>query len=464
MAAINIIDKTIEVRGRKLLEKITLLIEDNDHWVILGANGSGKSLLGKLISDESEGKTGYVSFEKEKSILDYEREHDETDFLNYPDPGRSASEYILQSVADRTLLHDLATQFHFSELLERGLKYLSSGEMRKVIIAEALMSHPGLLILDEPFDGLDVQSREDLTSLLIRLSRDKIQIVLLLNRFSEIPPFISHIGYMQDKRLILQGTSQQMLNSEELKRLHYFHGKIPEALPSPIINDDNLYKGEILVNMNNIRVAYGEKVVLDGLSWQLKRHEHWKIVGPNGVGKSTMLSLISGDNPQAYANDLTLFGMKRGSGETVWDIKKHLGIVSSSFQTSYRVKTSVLLTVISGFYDSVGVYSKYSEQEEKKAMEWLGLIHLDHKARSPLHNLSFGEQRMVLIVRAMVKHPPLLILDEPCQGLDEINRYMVLKLIDIIAGQSGTTLLFVSHHNEDKIESINRELLLEFKP
>ena len=209
-------------------------------------------------------------------------------------------------------------------------------------------------------------------------------------------------------------------------------------------------------------MAYGDKVVLDGLNWQLKRGEHWKILGPNGVGKSTMLSLISGDNPQAYANDLTLFGMKRGSGETVWDIKKHIGLLSSSFQTSYRVKTSVLMTVISGFYDSVGVYSNYSDLEEKKAMEWLKLVRLDQKARNPLHSLSFGEQRMVLIIRAMVKHPPLLILDEPCQGLDEINRYTVLKLIDIIALQSDTTLLFVSHHSEDMVESISRELHLKF--
>lgn len=209
-------------------------------------------------------------------------------------------------------------------------------------------------------------------------------------------------------------------------------------------------------------MAYGENVVLNNLSWKLKRGEHWKILGPNGVGKSTMLSLISGDNPQAYANELTLFGMKRGSGETVWDIKKHIGILSSSFQTSYRVKTSVLMTVISGFYDSIGVYNNFRDLEEKKAMEWLKLIKLDQKARSPLHSLSFGEQRMVLIIRAMVKHPPLLILDEPCQGLDEINRYTVLKLIDIIALQSDTTLLFVSHHSEDLVESITRELHLEF--
>lgn len=462
MNTVNLIEKTLEKRGRISLENITLHIKEKEHWAFLGSNGSGKTLLGKLILQESSKSCGYVSFEKEKDILDFEREHDETDILDRPDPGRSASEYILQSVNDSSLLNSLAAQFHFTELLNRGLKYLSSGEMRKIIIAEVLMNHPRMLILDEPYDGLDLSSREDLSALLNHLKTEGIQIIILLNRFSEIPSFVSHIGYMQNKKLILKGESQTILLSEELKRLHYFSGKLPEALPVPLKYDKSLYSGEILVKMENIRVAYGDKVVLNGLNWQLKRGEHWKILGPNGVGKSTMLSLISGDNPQAYANNLTLFGMKRGSGETVWDIKKHIGIVSSSFQTSYRVNTSVLRTVISGFYDSVGVYIKYSKMEEKKAMEWLTLIKLENKATSSLHSLSFGEQRMVLIIRAMVKHPPLLILDEPCQGLDEINRYMILKLIDIIAEQSDTTLLYVSHHSEDKLVSINKELHLRF--
>ncbi|MBI9097898.1 MAG: molybdate ABC transporter ATP-binding protein ModF, partial [Spirochaetaceae bacterium] len=422
MVTINLKNKTLEKRGIIFLENISLTIKENENWVFLGANGSGKTVLGRLISEETEKSCGYVSFEREKEILDEERENDETDILNYPDPGRSVSQFILQAKDDRSLLKQLAENFHFIELLDRGLKYLSSGEMRKVIIAESLMRHPRVLILDEPYDGLDIQSRKDLSQLIKKLIDRGIQIILLLNRFSEIPLFFSHLGYMQNKKLILKGPAGEILQSEELDRLHYFHQKLPESLPSPIEVNDKLYDGEILVKMNKVSVSYGDKVVLNNLDWQLKRGEHWKITGPNGVGKSTMLSLICGDNPKGYANDLTLFGMKRGSGETIWDIKKHIGYVSSSFQTSYRVKTSVLLTVISGFYDSIGVYCQYSGMEEKAALDWLKLIRLDHKAKKPFQSLSFGEQRMVLIVRAMIKHPPLLILDEPCQGLDEINR------------------------------------------
>jgi len=433
------------------------------NWVFLGPNGSGKTVLGKQILEESEKIAGYVSFEKAKEILDEEWKNDETDILNYPDPGRSASEFILESGGSEQLLSKLAVQFHFSDLLSRGLKYLSTGEMRKVIIAESLINSPQMIILDEPYDGLDINSRNDLTELLHRLVKDNIQIILLLNRFSEIPDFIENMGYLQNNKLILTGETEQILQSDELKRLHSFHEEMPDSLPSPILKDNHLYEGEDLVHMNCIRVAYGENIVLNDLNWHLNKGEHWKITGPNGVGKSTLLSLISGDNPQAYANDLILFGMQRGSGETVWDIKKHIGYVSSSLQTDYRVNTSVLLTVISGFYDSIGVYSKYSDMESKKALEWLKLIRLEEKYKQPLHSLSFGEQRMVLIIRAMVKHPPLLILDEPCQGLDELNRLMVLKLIDIIACGSETTILYVTHHREDRLDSIKKELQFSFR-
>lgn len=462
MLTIDLKNKTVEKRDRILLENITLQINTEEHWVFLGANGSGKTLLGKLIQELTEKRSGYVSFEKEQKILDRERDEDNTDIMDHIDPGRSAAEFILESGGSQSHLEDLAEQFHFSRLLNRGIKFLSSGEMRKIIITEALMNNPEILILDEPYDGLDIQSRSDLTSLLQKLTKKNIQIILLLNRFSEIPDFITHLGYLQDKKLLLKGKTQEIIHSEELNRLHYFQSELPDALPSALINDATLFQGNELVKMNQMQVIYGEKIVFKDLNWKLNRGEHWKITGPNGVGKSTMLSLISGDNPQAYANDLTLFGMKRGNGETVWDIKKHIGYMSSSFQTGYRVNTSVLLTVISGLYDSIGVYSHYSQAESEKAMEWLKLVKLDNKYRQPLHSLSFGEQRMVLILRAMIKHPPLLILDEPCQGLDEINRLMVLKLIDIIAEDSDTTVLYVTHHMEDRINSIKKELRFSF--
>ncbi|MBN2657673.1 MAG: molybdate ABC transporter ATP-binding protein ModF [Spirochaetales bacterium] len=454
--------RTEEIRGAVFLKDITLTIEEGVHWVFLGANGSGKSRLAELIGREWPGKCGYVSFEKEKEIIDRERRDDESDILDRPDPGRSASDFILERNGTEEEMTVLAGKFRFTELLDRGLKYLSTGELRKVLIAEELMSRPEMLILDEPYEGLDVSSRSDLEKLIGDLMEQGIQLILMLNRFSEIPEGIDSLGYLQDRSLVLQGNREAILRSEELRRLHHFHGESLPPLPPPPSEGEDLYGGPVLVSMKDIHVAYEGKEILKNLNWDVLRGFHWKIVGPNGVGKSTLLSLISGDNSQAYANDITLFGMKKGSGETVWDIKKHIGYLSSALQRDYRVRVSVKLVVISGFYDSIGVYSHYSENEARLAEEWLKLIKMEHKADKPFQSLSFGEQRLVLIARAMVKHPPLLILDEPCQGLDEVNRLMILKLIDILGQKGETTLLYVTHHSEDRIPSIRKELRMDF--
>ncbi|MBB6481587.1 molybdate ABC transporter ATP-binding protein ModF [Spirochaeta isovalerica] len=462
MKSLKLTDYSEEIRGIVYLRNINLEIEKGADWVFLGANGSGKSRLGQLIGRLWPGKCGYVSFEKEREIIDRERREDESDILDRPDPGRSASRFILERNGTEQEMAGLAERFRFTDLLDRGLKYLSTGELRKVLIAEELMSHPDLMILDEPYEGLDVDSRHDLSQLINQLMEQGIQIILLLNRFSEIPDSIENLGYMQDRTLVLRGDREFILRSEELWRLHHFQGESVPPLPSTPRSDDGLYGGPLLVNMKNIRVAYDGREVIKNLDWTVLRGQHWKIVGPNGVGKSTLLSLITGDNPQAYANDISLFGMKKGSGETVWDIKKHIGYVSSSLQREYRVRTSVKLVIISGFYDSIGVYQHYSESEAGLAEQWLRLIKMENKADRPFQSLSFGEQRLVLIARAMVKHPPLLILDEPCQGLDEVNRLMILKLIDILGNKGETTLLYVTHHSEDKIPSIRRELRMDY--
>jgi len=215
-----------------------------------------------------------------------------------------------------------------------------------------------------------------------------------------------------------------------------------------------------LIVMKDVVVRYGEKCVLNRLNWTVKPGEHWKISGPNGSGKSTLLSLVSGDNPQAYANDITLFGIKRGSGESVWDIKKRIGLVSTAFQQDYRVGVTVKIVVISGFFDSIGVYGNYSKKQEEIALEWLEMLHMEKHVDASFRNLSYGEQHLVLLARAMVKQPDLLILDEPCQGLDDINREMVLKLVDHLGNAGTTQILYVTHHPEDSIPCITNSLEL----
>jgi molybdate transport system ATP-binding protein len=474
LSAIFFEQVTAIINDSTRLESISLRIDTNEHWAIVGANGSGKSSLGRLICSGLEvisgtyrtaEKSGFVSFEKVNEIQESERYHDDSDFIGFVDQGTKVKDFILgaeAATADEVKLAELAQQLGFTGILDRGLKFLSTGEMRKVVICKALMQDPDLLVLDEPFDGLDQKSREVLGNLIANCAEKGVRIILLLNRFSEIVPETTHIAYIKDCQIIMSGPKDELLNSEALLRFHAFHYTLPAQLPE--IDCANILSpltaGVPLIEMSNVMVRYDDKSVLNGLDWTVKPGEHWKITGPNGAGKSTLLSLVSGDNSQAYANDISLFGIKRGSGESVWDIKKRIGLVSTSLQQDYRVGVTVRIVVISGFFDSIGVYNQFSKRQQEIALEWLQMLHMEKHIDTPFRNLSYGEQRLVLLARAMVKQPDLLILDEPCQGLDDINREMVLKLIDHL-GKTGTTqILYVTHHQEDYLPCLTNSLEL----
>jgi molybdate transport system ATP-binding protein len=470
--SISFINVSARISAHLSLQAITLNLGPDEHWAIVGANGSGKSSLGKLLCNRLEICSGtaitvdraeFVSFEQVIEILDFERYHDDSDFLDRIDHGTPVREFILGTgVEDDSTLIELAEKMNFLPLLDRGIRFLSTGEMRKVVICKALLQKPQLLVLDEPFDGLDVESRGILQQLIADIIAKGIKVVLLLNRFSEILSEITHIAYVKDCTLVISGPKEELIQSAALQRLHSFHYSLPRSLPKVdgASRPAPLNAGVPLIEMRDVAVRYADKYVLNRLSWTVKPGEHWQISGPNGAGKSTLLNLISGDNPQAYANDIKLFGRKKGSGESVWEIKKHIGLVSSTLQQNYGLRVSVATVGLSGFFDSIGVYQKTSTRQQDIVLEWLRILHMENRRNEPFRSLSYGEQRLVLLARAMVKQPRLLILDEPCQGLDDVNRAMVLKLIDHL-GSSGTTqLLYVTHHPEDRIPCIRNSLAL----
>ena len=448
----------------------SLTINAGDIVAFVGRNGSGKSVLAKALAGDQTVLSGkvinhfksiaHISFEHLQKIIDDEWKRNNTDMLSdkEDDTGLTTAEIIQEHNQNQALCESLALQFGIADLLNRRFKYLSTGETRKTLICRTLMSKPELLILDEPFDGLDVASRANLAEILSQLSKQNITIVMVLNRFNEIPPFVKYIGLLANCQLLKYGTKDTILDDVAVKQLanleHLSNFTLPEPdeVSVPLPNDLDR------IILNNGYVQYDGKAIINGLSWQVRANENWQIIGPNGAGKSTLLSLITGDHPQGYSNDLTLFGRKRGSGETIWDIKRHIGYVSSSFHLDYRVSLSVENVLVSGYFDSIGVYQTASDKQLKLVKQWLQLLDLTELAEKPFQSLSWGQQRLVLIARALVKHPTLLILDEPLQGLDYLNRELVKSWIDNLIDRGNTQLLFVSHHTEDAPKCVTHRL------
>ena len=477
MSALQISQGTFHLSDTKTLTLNNLTLRAGESWAFVGANGSGKSALARALAGSLPVMKGerrcdftriaHLSFEQLQKLVSDEWQRNNTDMLSVDedDTGRTTSEIIQEEVVNQARCRELAALFGIEHLLTRRFKYLSTGETRKTLLCQALMSEPELLILDEPFDGLDVKSRQQLAELLAQLSAQGYTLVLVLNRFDEIPDFVQFAGVLADCTLTESGEKQALLEQALIAQLAHSEKLAGVALPEA---DDpsaryTLPEHQPRIVLKDGVVEYNDSPILHKLSWTVNPGEHWQIVGPNGAGKSTLLSLITGDHPQGYSNDLTLFGRRRGSGETIWDIKKHIGYVSSSLHLDYRVSTNVRNVILSGYFDSIGIYQAVSDKQHKLAQRWLDILGFDARtAEAPFHSLSWGQQRLALIVRALVKHPTLLILDEPLQGLDPLNRQLIRRFVDVLISEGDTQLLFVSHHAADAPSCITHRL--EFVP
>ncbi|MDR7341636.1 molybdate transport system ATP-binding protein [Pantoea alhagi] len=472
MATLQISQGTFRLSDTRVLTLNDLTLHSGESWAFVGANGSGKSSLARALTGELPPLQGQfvsdfvrptrVSLEKLQKLVEQEWQRNNTDLLSEgeEDTGRTAAEMIQLEVKDDARCQQLAQLFNIEYLLERRFKYLSTGETRKALLCQALMAQPDLLVLDEPFDGLDVASRASLAALLEQLHQQGYTLVLVLNRFDDIPAFVDRTGVLAECNLTHVGARETVLAQALVAQLAHSEQLAGMAVPEADNPDQQpqLAADAARIVLKNGVVSYNDKPVLHGLNWEVKPGEHWQIIGPNGAGKSTLLSLVTGDHPQGYSNDLTLFGRRRGSGETIWDIKQHIGYVSSSLHLDYRVAISVRNVILSGYFDSIGLYQAASDRQRKLADAWLTLLGMATQGDTPFHSLSWGQQRLVLIARALVKHPALLILDEPLQGLDPINRQLVRRFIDILIAQGETQLLFVAHHAEDAPHCITHRL------
>lgn len=468
---IKLSNLTVEFDSGFRCEGINWTVKSNQHWLICGSNGSGKSALAALLAgagDIDSGtitglptRVGVVSFEAQAELIEAERRKDDADILDVISEGTPVAEIIDAVCRDKPLADTLCQRFGLTPLLDRAFRKLSTGETRKVMLIRALTCHPELLILDEPFEGLDVDS---LAALQLHLTQvaSNVPIVIVLNRLDQCPDFITHMAYVDNGELTQQIERADTDAYQQLHQLLHLKTSNMSVLPKdPEITLPPIDPEQPLVRLSDTSVKYTDVVIFKKLDWTINPGEHWQLTGPNGSGKTALLSLITGDHPQCYVNDIFVFGFQRGNGESIWQIKQFIGYVSTALQWEYNVGTSLRNVIISGFYDSIGLYSKFTDTQRDIANQWLAVLGMEDRADAPFSSQSYGDQRLLLIARAMVKHPPLLILDEPCLGLDDMNRQRVLSLIEIICARSNSTVLYVNHHAEDRIAGIQNYLALE---
>ena len=407
---------------KSILKNVNWATELGQSWAILGPNGAGKTTLTKVILGKlpycgvirreekilNFGEIAHVSLEQQKILVAREEKKDRyEEYSGNEEHFLTGREYMDPEGKNPKATLKIAEKLGLRPFLENPLRYYSNGETRKTLIGKALLSDPKLLILDEPFDGLDFNSVCWLKQTISLLIRKGLAILLISNRVEELVPEITHVLCLKSGEVFAKGERSDVLTPERMELLYEnknFEKKKKKNLLSTIevqaINPlkKNVKKDQdAVILMRKVNVRYGKKVVLKNFNWTVRNGENWKIVGPNGAGKSTLLSLITADNLQAYSNEIHMFGKQRGTGESIWDIKRRIGHVSSEFQVQYRESVTVLKVVLSGFFDTIGLYQPVTEKQKETALYWMKFLEIENLAEIDFTRLSYGQQRLVLM-------------------------------------------------------------------
>ena len=486
--------KTIELRGARarkpewsMAEPVDFCLDEGEHIAIIGRNGAGKSMLVDIITGRHPAFPDMVKYAFEEpynnlkhiSFRDtYGGDNDRTYFLQQrwnqmeideetPTVGSKLEEAFNLAGADtperRAFQQHIYELFHLEDLLDKYIILLSSGELRKYKIAASLFSAPRMLIMENPFIGLDAQTRNQLKELMAMLAKEQgLQIILVRATTDEIPDFITHIVEVRDMKVLPKRDIEEFrVYSLEFRDDYSETGEGLASKSTINYKLSTINSKPEVIRFNHVTIRYGARTILKDLDWTVRQGEHWALSGQNGSGKSTLLSLVCADNPQGYACDISLFGHKRGSGESIWDIKRHIGYVSPEMHRSDRQDIPAIQIVASGLKDTVGLYVRPTETEKEQCRKWLDRFGIGHLAERPFLQMSSGEQRLILLARAFVKEPDLLILDEPLHGLDDYNRRMVKDIVDDYCKDPMVTLIYVTHYQNELPKCIDHSIFLE---
>ena len=482
MSHIEIEEPEARYESQALGGKVRLTIGEGENAVFIGPNGGGKSLIATYIAGGVSLKSGRVATLRADGT---EVPRTKIASLSFRDiyrlGGASADNYyqkrwqateneespIVADALGRAAVSrsmELLEAIGVAPLLEKRVIFLSSGEIRKLMICRSLMQQPEVLIVDNPYIGLDAESRETVNQILEGAAkRTGVKVLLLISHPKDLPAWVDKVVCVMGGDVVGVMRREEFLSDRATRaRLFPEESLTAETLPSlpreMRARDDGEYADAIV--MKGVRVAYGAVTILEKVDWRVGRGEKWALLGRNGSGKSTLLSLVCGDNPQGYANDITLFGRRRGTGESIWEIKSHIGYISPDMHTFYQADIACVDVVASGYFDTVGLFRKPDDAQRAKAREWMRAFHCEGLADRSFLKVSYGEQRIVMLTRVFVKRPCLVILDEPLHGLDAGKKHLAKLMIESYCADPRVTLIYVTHYAEEIPAEVDRRLTL----
>ncbi len=482
MAILNIQDLSVHYGLKTVIDNLSLTVKANEGWLIRGESGSGKTTLARAIA----GLVKHlgcieINFDKQSALpartlfvenwyrftnlegdrnFYYQQRYNHQQKRDTVTVGRELELHGIENSLNTDSLNSLVTTFQYDKVLDEQLFEISSGEHKKLQLIKALWLSPQLLIIDQPYTGLDKDSRTHLNQLLNEYAAKGGTLIIISNDM-ELPECVHHLIELKNGKIV---NSAYSVN--EKFSISPFGGNTKGArdeaqklLPSFLTNPPE-YTSQELVYMKDIHVRYDEKYVLTDINWQVHAGERWLLQGHNGSGKSTLLSLITADHPQAYANDIRLFGVQRGGGESIWDIKKRTGLISPELHWYFDANATVSQSLASGFFDANGQYQRLRYAQKQQLEELLHFLNLYEVRDELLATQPLGKQRLALLGRTIIKNPQLLVLDEPCQGLDQQQTQYFNNLVDEIS-KNGVTIIYVGHFETQLPSCLTHKLVLE---
>jgi len=477
----------VHFRGENLGEGLHFTWKQGEHWAVYGDSGKSltgllETLLGKTLLSQGHLLTPFADEYVAKQNL-AGQVHSFRDLIalvsqDYPIRNKAGlqnfyyqqrfnSADVHHTITVGSYLHSIpamrkgpwtpekvAQLLRLNHLLDASLLMLSNGETRRLSLAVGLLRQPLLYLMDQPLTGLDQESRAAFGDFLAACIHANIH-VLLTTTSAEIPAQITHIAYLKDSEALQTWNRTQY--APQIKPTPIHSWDLSPVLP--ILSSYPVYSGSV-VSLEGVSIRYGQTLILDKINWNIQSGERWRLKGKNGSGKSTLISLLIGENPQSYSQNFYLFGKKRGSGESIWELKKPIGFVAPELSRYFPRNQSLRKVILSGLFDTLGLFKSVTPEQEALAQTWMETFQLQDLKENYFFELSLAQQRWALLARALIKKPQLLILDEASQGLDEQQRELFKNTLQDLLLRLPATIIYVSHYEEDVPPCVNLELVL----